>query len=424
MKINYFLNGILLVLVIFSCNSPLIVNQNMSFLYEPEDQLIKPEFSLSNLNDSISSIRIGLNPNHLLFTKDFNVSKYFSRFQIAYAVYPSLNESVISDSDTIEFREEGYPGGNQKIIKEVSIKAAINHNYFIKVKISDLNRNYSEEYLLHLEKLNSSSKENFAIYSTNKGSSRFHVQLNDSIQLNVLSSSTDKLFISEYSRILPISPPPFSMFMDVPFNHTPDEEYTIEKVDGNWDFIPKNQGFYLIKTDSLHENGLLLRNFNEHFPKVQTPEELLQPLRLLCSKQEFANLQNEGNIKLAIDNFWISNCGSRERAKHVIKKFYGRVELANEYFSDFKEGWKTDRGIIFVIFGPPNKVYKSDGGENWLYGEDNNLMSLNFIFRNQINPYSKNIFRLDRISVYKNSWYRMIDAWRNGRIFTEDDEEN
>ncbi|MDZ7260676.1 MAG: GWxTD domain-containing protein [candidate division KSB1 bacterium] len=39
-----------------------------------------------------------------------------------------------------------------------------------------------------------------------------------------------------------------------------------------------------------------------------------------------------------------------------MEEYYRRVEYANENFSAFREGWKTDMGMIYIIFGTPNDI--------------------------------------------------------------------
>ena len=40
----------------------------------------------------------------------------------------------------------------------------------------------------------------------------------------------------------------------------------------------------------------------------------------------------------------------------LMEEYYGRVKYANEHFSHYIEGWKTDRGMVYIIFGPPSSV--------------------------------------------------------------------
>jgi len=39
-----------------------------------------------------------------------------------------------------------------------------------------------------------------------------------------------------------------------------------------------------------------------------------------------------------------------------MEEYYGRVEYANKYFKHYTEGWRTDMGMIYIIFGPPSNV--------------------------------------------------------------------
>lgn len=61
----------------------------------------------------------------------------------------------------------------------------------------------------------------------------------------------------------------------------------------------------------------------------------------------------------------------------VFDEYYRRVAFANENFSHYIEGWKTDRGMVFIILGAPNNIdrhpfeYDSKPYEVWEYYELN-----------------------------------------------------
>lgn len=40
----------------------------------------------------------------------------------------------------------------------------------------------------------------------------------------------------------------------------------------------------------------------------------------------------------------------------VLDEYYRRVSYANEKFTHYIDGWKTDRGMVYIILGPPNNV--------------------------------------------------------------------
>jgi GWxTD domain-containing protein len=39
-----------------------------------------------------------------------------------------------------------------------------------------------------------------------------------------------------------------------------------------------------------------------------------------------------------------------------MEKYYERVEYANKHFTHYIEGWRTDMGMVFIMFGSPNNV--------------------------------------------------------------------
>lgn len=61
----------------------------------------------------------------------------------------------------------------------------------------------------------------------------------------------------------------------------------------------------------------------------------------------------------------------------VFDEYYRRINFANDNFSHYVEGWKTDRGMVFIILGSPNNVdrhpfdYDSKPYEIWEYYELN-----------------------------------------------------
>jgi GWxTD domain-containing protein len=61
----------------------------------------------------------------------------------------------------------------------------------------------------------------------------------------------------------------------------------------------------------------------------------------------------------------------------LMDEYYARVEYSNKMFKHFSDGWKTDRGMVYIIFGPPSSVERrpfdidSKPYEVWTYYEIN-----------------------------------------------------
>jgi hypothetical protein len=62
-------------------------------------------------------------------------------------------------------------------------------------------------------------------------------------------------------------------------------------------------------------------------------------------------------------------------------------------------------------------VRRNPQSETWVYGEENNMMSLTFNFHKRGGVFTDNDYQLDRDPVFKGAWYRNVESWRNGRIY-------
>jgi|GEM_PF-1238070 len=153
-----------------------------------------------------------------------------------------------------------------------------------------------------------------------------------------------------------------------------------------------------------------------HYPAIGKAEELLEPLRYITTDSEFKQLKNSNDPKMAVDSFWLNIGGSIEYSRMLIKHYYGRVEFANKFFTTYKEGWKTDKGMVFIMFGKPDIVVRYGDVEEWQYDRLINKDFLTFTFYKQPFLLSSDHFELNRSEKYRKIWDSMIDNWRKGII--------
>ena len=126
------------------------------------------------------------------------------------------------------------------------------------------------------------------------------------------------------------------------------------------------------------------------------------------------------NLKLALDNFWLDRTGNPDRARELIRVYYNRVYYSNYYFTSMKPGWKTDRGMIFIIYGPPQTVTTLPNQEKWIYYKNNYSTTVTFTFDYVPTPYSLSNYVLQRSDSYDTYWRQAVDTWRNGNIYLID----
>lgn len=69
----------------------------------------------------------------------------------------------------------------------------------------------------------------------------------------------------------------------------------------------------------------------------------------------------------------------------ILYEYYRRIEYANKNFKGFGEGWKSDMGMIYITFGPPNNVERHPLASNSVPYEIWDYYDLNrsFIFADQ-----------------------------------------
>ena len=73
-------------------------------------------------------------------------------------------------------------------------------------------------------------------------------------------------------------------------------------------------------------------------------------------RASFKRLQNAEEREQFIEQFWIRRDPTPDTAENEYREeMYRRVAYANEHFGSGVPGWKTDRGRIYITFGPPDQ---------------------------------------------------------------------
>jgi GWxTD domain-containing protein len=133
----------------------------------------------------------------------------------------------------------------------------------------------------------------------------------------------------------------------------------------------------------------------------------------VCTKQEFDRVKLAKGDKKAFDKVILSITGDVGRAKTFLRSYFKRVESANQLFTSYKEGWKTDRGMIYIIFGMPDEVYAFTDREVWTYKKQ---FDISFNFTKSSTIFDPDNYVLIRDKKYTEKWYEVIDLWRNARF--------
>jgi GWxTD domain-containing protein len=162
----------------------------------------------------------------------------------------------------------------------------------------------------------------------------------------------------------------------------------------------------------------------ENYPLILSARELAEPLVYLMEPENYEALMqinSNDSLKAAVDRFWLSNIQNSSLARSVLSMYYHRVEEANKLFSNFKEGWKTDMGMVYILFGPPYYQTKNLNRMNWAYSYDLTDPEYNFVFvrnksRSDVYPFEHYV--LQRDNRYFQIEYKVRQLWLSGGIIT------
>jgi len=79
--------------------------------------------------------------------------------------------------------------------------------------------------------------------------------------------------------------------------------------------------------------------------------------------------------KYWFNRFWMEYYPVEDSLNNPVREeYYRRVRYANRHFGSGREGWRTDRGRIFILYGPPDEIRRTQDRnlreyEIWIYNE-------------------------------------------------------
>lgn len=89
---------------------------------------------------------------------------------------------------------------------------------------------------------------------------------------------------------------------------------------------------------------------------IITPEE----------RHTFLHLSTNEEREQFIEAFWQRRNPDPDSAENTFKEeHYRRIAYANEHYASGIPGWKTDRGKIYIMWGPPDEVDSHPTGGTW-----------------------------------------------------------
>ena len=422
-KILFFAGAALLLLLAGCTVNKAVSDSNLSEMYRSSDEFLEPDFIVYHRSNDSSTVFFRFNTKNLLYARKLNAKNPTARVRLGYRLYQDFESNALLDSGSVVLTDPVKTEIPKWVTGSFRIPVKRGNNYILRLQATDMNRGQHAHSVQPVLKESVKGRHEYLLMDS-VGRPLFRPYIGPGERITVQYSQAEQSRVIHgkfYNRSFPVAPPPFAAFTPKPFDYVPDSTFTMALTDSaTFTFRSTQEGFFHLTIQEDDRDGLTLYRFDSGFPEVNTLSEMVSALRFVTSKKEYFKIADAPDQKVAMDAFWLSASNNPDRARELIKAYFNRVQNANLYFSSYKEGWKTDRGIIYIVFGPPNTVYKSNDSESWLYGEEGNYLSVAFNFARVKNPFTPNDFVLQRSPTYKTQWYRAVDAWRQGRVSTLD----
>ena len=397
------------------------VPRNLERIYDPSSSSIHPQIKIYNTSDTTSLIVAKVFTKELLFNQANPENKLLARIKVIYNLYDLNNRHNLVDSTTTTFKFKK----NSNILYqqlEVPVNAEIGNDYILEVITTDLNRNSNQYSFFKVDRTEENNSNDFLIYN----------RLNNVLLTDLYIDKKQQIKIDHYKLKLD-SLHVFFIPNDFKVPHAPFMEDTAtdnyKNYDTTWvcytdsvnfsDFKDEGVYYFSVSFDlNYDQEGFALYNFGEGYPIVRTPSDLIKPIIYLGSVDTISNSDSTGKLtKLVVDNFWLDKANNIDKSRELLKEYYNRVMFANTYFTSYKEGWQTDRGMIYIIYGDPDYLFKSGEEERWIYNPNGIGPGIEFKFNYVKHPLTLNHYILDREKLKTTGWNEAVKLWNTGEVF-------
>lgn len=332
--------------------------------------------------------------------KEIQFIKSSKGFQGGYSVTVSIYQD---DKETLVFEkvwtEKITSSSYKKSISRESFNLSFRSinlvpgEYFIKTILADKesHQEYLSERMFKVKDYKVKPAISDILFSTNKKNSNDNSKIIPNISRNISNSKVGLNFFFEvYTDSSTVSNIEFhiadkngkiiySKFRKQTFNETKTQIY-YSITDTTLNF-----GTYILTVILKDNDGNQISISKKPFfsrwvglpASVQDIDEAIAQLLYIASPSDIEYMEEGKTEKEKIMRFlqyWKSKDPSPGNEENqVFEEYFNRVSFANENFSSYTKGWRSDRGMVFIILGAPNNIdrhpfeYDSKPYEVWQY---------------------------------------------------------
>lgn len=386
--------------------------------YNPASYVLHPKFKVFHESDKYTKLYLKLYTKELRFSSANKERINQAVIKVNYKITEKIRGTNILDSaqTTIKVKKTE---NQTSLISFFKITKTNLDQYFIEVNLVDVYGNKKSQSYIRVNNAEDGNSQYYLslIKKNMKPEFEEYFHRSDSMIIRHKSSGLKKMHITHYKTDFKPAGKPFSTTDQQSLKLGKDSSWSVPVTYNKTEFSVSKPGIYIIRADSTKLRGLMKVNFKNAYPLITKSDELIESLQYLLKESEYEKMKKSENKKLSVDNFWMKTTGNSERARELLKIWYNRATYSNYYFTSYKKGWKTDRGMIYMVFGPPDDIQHFDDAEKWIYRNTKEDKSIELIFIQQLNSISCNDFTLIRENKYEPIWSNAVKKWRVGMVY-------
>ncbi len=387
--------------------------------YNPASSVLHPQFKVFHETDDYSKLYFKLYTKELRFSSANKQRINQTVIKLSYKITSSLRDNNILDSAKTIFKIKKQPS-QTSIISFFKIKNIELKQYLIEINLYDVYGNKKSQSYINVNKSDDGNEQYYITFKgkNNKPVFTEYFKPNDTLYIKNKNNSLKTMQIVHYINNFKIPEKPYNTEKQPSIRLKKDTSWYVPVKNKKSTFYTKEPGIYIIRADTTKIRGIMKVQFPGAYPLISKSNEMIEALAYLLNNEELLKMKNSKNKKLSIDNFWLRTAGNKEKARELIKIWYNRANYSNFYFTSYKKGIKTDRGMIYTVFGPADDIKYFDDAEKWIYTNTKTVSKLEFIFVKQSNSISNNDYTLIRENKYESVWNKAIKIWRLGKVFS------
>jgi len=410
-KIILVLIGVAILTVVNCCISTnKLTVRNYHQLYQRNKEPAKFKAKVFHQSDTSSLFIFKIYMPGLKYEMDEENGQYIANYKLFYEVYSSYQTNDLVDSATVNYQDSLYFTHDKVLTHRITLPVKEGMKGHMAITFTDKNAGRDFNRYYRINKSNDPGQQNFLVRKGNQEVHLFHYSRYFS-QYKVYYRKKEadlRADIFSGSNFSVAAPPFVTDDKNQPRVRKKKsvllEDHTIK--------IEKHSQLYRIKPQHPEGSEYLFYATGEDFPRRQSPEAQIGPLRYITTSREYEQIIRASDKQAALEDYWYEAAGDIDRAVNQKNIYYERVEMANLLFTSYKAGWKTDRGMIYIAMGPPDIVHFYKDSEKWLYGKAGSIEALQFLFNRENEPFGFNNYVLDRKKEYRLPWYRAVENWK------------